>query len=133
MLSKADSALGPEEDRIRGIVLGWFVDSGMTQQMVSAKVGLAQTTVSSFLRGRTFGTVDNLKAYCGCFGYHLADLFRDAVGPVDTDVVMRRYRVLSPQAQRAILTLMDSAAPSAKRIKKGKSAGRAAKRPNRHA
>jgi transcriptional regulator with XRE-family HTH domain len=103
--------LGPEEERIRKIVQGWYQASGMSQSQVGEKIEVSQTHVSAMLVGRSAISLNVLPGFCKAFGKEIADLYSgkpNKVSDPETEKVMKRYRPLNERQQKAILNLMES-------------------------
>lgn len=107
----AYAELGPEEERVRLIVLAWWKESGMTQVQVGDRLKWGQSRVSSILVGRSAIGLDALPALAECFGHKAVDVFErnpNKASDPETEKVMKRFRPLPDVVQASVLKTMDS-------------------------
>lgn len=86
------------------------IERGWTEYYLAERVGLPQSTISTWYRKNMIPTLPSLEKICDGLGITLSQLFaegEEAVSLTENQrVLLKQWATLTPQQQEALLTLM---------------------------
>lgn len=86
------------------------IERGWTEYYLAERVGLPQSTISTWYRKNMIPTLPSLEKICNGLGITLSQLFaegEEAVSLTENQrVLLEQWATLTPQQQDALLTLM---------------------------
>jgi transcriptional regulator with XRE-family HTH domain len=110
IMVEKDSSVGPHMRAAGKRIKQWRDKSGMSQQVLADRAGMAQTTVSAFENGRDGVSLEKLAALAEVFGCSLSDVFAEtAPKPTEYATLVTAWNALpSDQHRQTLLKMMQA-------------------------